>query len=164
MEKTVLNCLKIMTNIQNRNDDTNAIHHLLEHLTQAWNRQDAESYGAAFSQDARYIAFFGGIYRGRNEIIESHRALWEKTLKGTRMYYEVLEIRFVASDTAIVVTRGEVAKKEPKQLPKVQTYVATRQNDGQWLFDHFQNTKKSRFMQFLTYSLGPAATPSMDKR
>jgi uncharacterized protein (TIGR02246 family) len=146
-----------------RNEDKKSLHELMERLAEAWNRHDAEGYGAAFTENARYIAFFGGIYRGRTEIVESHRALWGKPLKGTRMYYEILEIRIISSDAAIVLARGEVAKTKPKQLPKVQTYVAARQANSQWLFDHFQNTKKSRIMQFLTYSLGPAAIPSIDK-
>lgn len=152
-----------MANDLHKNQDLQDLYNLLEQLAQAWARHDASQYGAAFTESARYIAFFGGIYRGREEIVQSHRALWEKPLKGTQMYYEILETRFVSADTAIILTRGEVAKKKPKQLPKVQTYIAVRQQDGRWLFEHFQNTKKGRLMQFLTYSLGPAAIPSLDK-
>lgn len=140
-----------------------SIRELLDRLADDWNRADVDAYGSLFTEDARYITFFGGIYRGRAEIVASHRVLWAKALKGTRMQGEVIEIRFVAPDVAIVVGRGEVTKKSPKKLPKVQSFVVVRQDDGRWLFAHFHNTKRAWLMRFLTYMLGPEAIPSLDR-
>jgi uncharacterized protein (TIGR02246 family) len=152
----------MMTN-SNQSADLASIRELLAQNAEAWNQHDAEAFGSAFSKDCHYIAFFGGIYRGQNEIIESHRTLWSKSLKGTRLFYEVLDIRFVTPDVAIIVTQGEVAKSSPKKLLKVQSYVAAKQDDGKWRFVHFQNTKTNKLMRFLTYMMGPSVIPSFDK-
>ncbi|WP_394850822.1 SgcJ/EcaC family oxidoreductase [Pendulispora brunnea] len=146
-----------------RQGDEQAIHALLERQAKAWNDADADAFGETFTEDSRYIAFFGGIYRGRSEIVASHRLLWKGILKGTRMHTEVLEIRFVNPDVAIVITRGEVAKRPPKRLPKVQSQVAVRDREAQWRFAHFQNTKRLRAMEWLTYRLGVDAIPSLDR-
>lgn len=146
----------------NSTADEKAIRELLDHTTDAWNRNDADAYGAAFTENASYVAFFGGIYRGRHEIIESHRVLFAKVLRGTRMYNEVVEIRLVAPDAAVLVTRGDVAKRAPKRLAKVQSYTVVC-IDGNWQFASFQNTRRSRVMRFLTYRTGSAAIPSIDK-
>jgi uncharacterized protein (TIGR02246 family) len=67
---------------------------------------DAEAYGALFTDDATYITFVGTCYRGRRDIVESHRALFGKFLKGTQLADEIIVIRFFGSGTAIVVSRG----------------------------------------------------------
>jgi uncharacterized protein (TIGR02246 family) len=154
---------RTMRDSQQQSVDERAISALLERMAQAWEEGDADAYGANFTEDCRYIAFFGGIYRGRSEIVESHRALWKKTLRGTRQYSELLEIRFVAPDMALVVTQGDVAKTPPKTLSKVQSYCVVRQPNGQWLAAQFQNTKKLKLMRFFTYLVGPAAIPSIDR-
>jgi uncharacterized protein (TIGR02246 family) len=139
-----------------------AIRALLDQLATAWNTADPDAYGDAFTDDARYIAFFGGIYRGRAEIASSHRALWGGALGGTQMFHEVVEVRLLSDDLAIAVTRGDVAKRRPKTLGKVQSYVVVRQA-GRWRIAQFQNTKRSRLFQFLTYRIGRDAIPSLDR-
>ncbi len=148
------------TNDMNRDD--RAIRALLDQMADAWRRADPDAYAGAFTEDCRYIAFFGGIYRGRAELAESHRLLWASALRGTELFSEVLEIRFLTPDVAVIVTRGDVAKKRPRKLEKVQSYVAVRR-DERWLFAHFQNTKRDGFIEFMTYRAGPGAIPSLDR-
>jgi hypothetical protein len=54
-------------------------------LVAAWDRGDAEAYGALFTEDASYLSFVGTVYRGRRDIPENHRALFAKFLKGTKL-------------------------------------------------------------------------------
>ncbi|MGH8929134.1 MAG: SgcJ/EcaC family oxidoreductase [Egibacteraceae bacterium] len=72
-----------MTDI--RANDESAISQLFEQLVDAWNHGDAEAYGALFTADASYTTFVGTQYQGRDDIIRSHRALFSKFLKGTRL-------------------------------------------------------------------------------
>jgi uncharacterized protein (TIGR02246 family) len=143
--------------------DELAIRDLLTRLAEAWDRGDPDAYGALFTDDARYIAYFGGIYRGRREIAESHRVLWAGVLKGTRMFWELVEIRFVTADIVLAVSRGDVGKKRPRKLPKIQSFVVARQPDGRWLLTHFQNTRRAPLIQFLAYRAGESAIPSLDR-
>jgi hypothetical protein len=79
------------------------------------------------------------------------------------MYLEIVEIRFVAPTVAVAVTRGDVAKRTPSRAAKVQSWVIVREAGGSWRIAQFQNTKRSRFFQFLTYRSSPAAIPSLDR-
>ncbi len=143
--------------------DEQSIRTLLDQMAEAWRRADPAAYAACFTEDCRYIAFFGSIYRGRTELTESHRMFWASApLKGTQMFSEVIEVRFMTPDVAVVVTRGDVAKKRPSKLDKVQSYVAVRRGQ-QWFFAHFQNTKRIPVVQFFTYRAGGAAVPSIDR-
>jgi uncharacterized protein (TIGR02246 family) len=134
---------------------------LLAATVDAWKRGDAEAYAACFTEDCRYIAFFGSVYRGRREVAESHRVLFAGPLANTRLFVETIELRFLSADTAILLTRGDAGRKQPRRLRKLQSYVASHQKDG-WLFAHFQNTKRLSLMRYLTYRAGAGAVPSLN--
>jgi uncharacterized protein (TIGR02246 family) len=124
-------------------DDRAAVTAVIASLLDAWGRHDADAYGAQFTEDATYITWLGTYTRGRREIAASHRALWAKFLKGTRLADQILDVRLVGSDTAIVTSRGDTYKrKPPRKLTKVQTYTLVRESDGQWRIAAFQNTKR----------------------
>lgn len=130
-------------------------------LIDAWKRHDAEAYGALFTEDASYITFMGTCYRGRREIASSHRALFEKALKGTELAGEVDDIRFFGADTAIVTGRGDTFKgKPPAGLTKVQTYTMVRGQDGQWRIAAFHNTKRKPILEALSFMFAPGTRPA----
>ncbi|HLJ32900.1 MAG TPA: SgcJ/EcaC family oxidoreductase, partial [Ktedonobacteraceae bacterium] len=60
-----------------------AIRTLLQRLNESWG--DTDAYAALFTEDADYVAFDGSHARGRNEIAEVHRPLFEGILKGSRL-------------------------------------------------------------------------------
>ncbi|TCO38639.1 hypothetical protein EV646_12013 [Kribbella antiqua] len=65
----------------------------------------------------------------------------------------------LTADTAVVVTRGEVAKKTPRKLGKVATYTLVRQ-DGQWLIAAVQKTKHKPLMEAVSFKFQPATVPA----
>lgn len=73
----------------------------------AWRRHDADTYGAQFTQDATYVTFVGTYYQGRRDIIDSHRTLFAKFLKGTQLADEILDVRFYGLDSAVITSRGD---------------------------------------------------------
>lgn len=90
----------------------------------------------------------------------SHRALFAGVLKGTRLADEVLDIRYYGPDVAVVTSRGDTYKGSPKQAPaKVQTYTVVR-GDGRWRIAAFQNTKRRKLMERMTFWITPAARPA----
>lgn len=131
---------------------------LLAQTAVAWRNGDANAYAALFTEDCTYVAFFGSIYRGRQEIAESHRVLFSGPLKNTQIFAEQIDLRFLSDDVALLLTRGEVAASRPSKLNKIQSYLAI-ERDGKWLFAHFQNTKRLPFMRFLTSLAGSGALP-----
>lgn len=44
--------------------DTAAVTAVLTDLVRAWERHDADAYGALFTEDATYITYIGTFYRG----------------------------------------------------------------------------------------------------
>ncbi|MFE7742164.1 SgcJ/EcaC family oxidoreductase [Nocardia sp. NPDC057455] len=142
------------------NTDRLGILALLADMTDAWGRADADAYGAVFTEDATYTSYLGTHYRGRADIVASHRALFAGVLKGTRLADEVLDIRHCGPDVAVVTSRGDTYKGSPKPAPaKVQTYTVVRR-DGRWRIAAFQNTKRRKLMERITFWFTPAARPT----
>ena len=142
------------------NDDRTAVMLLVYALEDAWARHDADAYGALFTSDATYTTFLGTRYRGRSEIVESHRALFARAQRGTRIANDILDIRFYGPDTAVLTSSGDTYKGErPERLGKVQTYTIVRRPDGAWRIAAFQNTKRRPLLEELSFRLAPAARP-----
>lgn len=134
------------------------IEDLFDRHRDAWNRGDGAAYGATFAADATYVSWLGTLYRGGEDIGRSHQALFDSYLKHTRMTVEILDIRHYGPDAAVVTTRGDVARKSPRRLTKVQTYTVVRQ-DGEWRIAAFQNTKHARLREAVSFKLQPETGP-----
>jgi uncharacterized protein (TIGR02246 family) len=142
-------------------DDTIALRDLFARTIEAWDRGDAEAFGAAFTEDADYVIYTGTHYRGRRKIADVHGVLFRRFLKGSRLYGEITDIRFPAPDVAVLVTRGGVLKRRwsrPK-ADKVQTFVAVRR-DGGWLFTAFQNTSRKPLFEWVASRTDRRMAPS----
>lgn len=144
--------------------DRNAVTAVLTSLVDAWRRHDADAYGALFTEDATYTTFVGTYYRGREDIVESHRILFGKYVKGTRLADEILDVRFYGPGTAVITGRGDTYKGDrPKKLTKVQTYTLVREADGQWRVAAFQNTKRKPLMEALSFKSAPGLIPAAQR-
>lgn len=142
-------------------DDRTAVTSVIGALVDAWNRQDAEAYGRLFTEDATYVTWVGTHYRGRRDIVASHHALFTKFVKGTKLADEILDLRFLGPDTAVVTGRGEIYKGDrPAKLTKVQTYVLVRAADGGWRIAAFQNTKRKPLMEAVSFRFAPDLVPT----
>ncbi|MET7772689.1 SgcJ/EcaC family oxidoreductase [Nocardia sp. NPDC005366] len=140
--------------------DTAAIRALIQRSQDAWDRGDGAAYGACFTDDATDVTYMGAVYHGGAEIGRGHQALFDSFLKGTRLTVEIIEIRRYNGDTAVVVTRGESAKRAPKKLGKLATYTVVRDADGQWRIAAVQKTRRRALMEALTFTLQPASRPA----
>jgi uncharacterized protein (TIGR02246 family) len=129
-----------------------AVRALLQRLNETWG--DADAYAALFTEDGDYVAFDGSHARGRTEIAETHRPLFEGILKGSRLVGVgvPVEVRFLAPGVALVHSGGAVLrlrqKKPSRRAISVQTLVAVKRED-RWLFAAFQNTRYRPFAQTL---------------
>lgn len=100
-------------------------------------------------------------YQGRRDIVESHRTLFAKYLKGTQLADEILDIRFLRPDVAVVTGRGDTYKgSRRKRLSKVQTYTLVREPDGRWRIAAFQNTKRNPLMEAVSFKTAPGTIPA----
>lgn len=140
-------------------NDEQEIRAVLAELVAAWGRHDADAYGAMFTEEATYTTFVGSLYRGRDAIVESHRALFRSFLKGTSLADERIEVRFPGPDVAVVTSRGDVVKgRRRRRLGKAQTYTLVR-GDGGWRIAAFHNTKRRPLLETISARLQPATAP-----
>lgn len=141
--------------------DRQAITDVIAALVDAWGRHDAAAYGELFTDDATYVTYVGTHYQGRRDIMESHRILFAKYLKGTQLADEILGIRFLGPNTAVVTGRGDTYKgRPPRRLTKVQTYTLVREHDGRWRIAAFQNTKRKPLLEAISFRTAPGLIPS----
>ncbi|MEU6370206.1 SgcJ/EcaC family oxidoreductase [Streptomyces sp. NPDC046931] len=144
--------------------DVAAVTSVLNELVAAWERHDAEAYGELFTEDATYITFVGTFYQGRQDIVDSHRTLFAGFLKGSKLADEVLGIRFLGPDVAVVNGRGDTYKgKRPQKLAKIQTYTLVHQDDGKWRIAAFHNTKRRPLMESISHRFAPGLIPAAEK-
>jgi len=117
---------------------------LFEDLLEDWGRGDGEAYGSHFTEDADYVAFDGTRTRGRREISASHQRLFDKFLKGTRLTGNILNIKFLSPDVALIhATGGTVMPGKTKPSPErdsIQTLVAVCEGT-EWRFAAFHNSR-----------------------
>ncbi|WP_433431482.1 SgcJ/EcaC family oxidoreductase [Nonomuraea sp. CA-141351] len=138
---------------------TTEIQSLFAELEDAWNRGDGNAYGECFTADASYTTFVGTVYHGREDLASGHQALFDTVLKGTKMFNEIVEVRFYGTGTAVAVGKGDVAKKHPGKLTKVQTYTLVREADGRWRIASFHNTRRRPLLEAVSFKYVPASRP-----
>lgn len=116
-------------------------------MTTAWNAGDAAAYARCFTPTADYLAFDGQWYRGRAEIERCHREVFE-FMRGSKLVYgSTFEVRRPAHGVAVVIAEGAALlpwQTEPRRgRLSVNTSVAVKMPDGDWLLSTFQNTRVS---------------------
>ncbi|WP_228539763.1 SgcJ/EcaC family oxidoreductase [Nocardia sp. XZ_19_385] len=157
-------CASVTPTGQAAPGDREAVCGVLESLIDAWDRNDADAYGAQFTEDATYATYVGSYYEGRADIVNSHKALFAKFLEGSKLANSYLGIRFLSPDAAIVTGRGDdYTGDAPAELSKVQTYTLVRQADGQWRVAAFHNTQRKSVMERFSFILSPDTRPEAEK-
>lgn len=130
--------------IEPRPGDAEQVRRLYLAVMDGWNAGDAKAFAAPFADEADFIAFDGSRFHGRDEIVKSHEPLFQKYMKGTRLVGDVIDLRFVAPDVAVMHARGSTimrGRREPSpERDSLQTMVAVRRDD-RWQLVAFQNTR-----------------------
>ncbi|MBA3945721.1 MAG: SgcJ/EcaC family oxidoreductase [Herpetosiphonaceae bacterium] len=121
-----------------------AVQGLLQQLNDAWACGDADAYANVFTEDADYVVLDGTHLKGRRAIAESHRPLFERFLKGSRLVGEPASVRLLVDDVALIHSKGAVLRAGQKQPSRrrvsVQTMVAVKHGND-WRLAAFQNTR-----------------------
>ncbi|WP_277212395.1 SgcJ/EcaC family oxidoreductase [Isoptericola croceus] len=139
---------------------------VVDGLEASWAAHDASAYGSAFTPDATYTTFAGTHYAGRQDIIDSHAALFDDVLNGTRLDNSYLALRFLTSDVAVLTVRGDTYEGDtPGTSTKVQTYTLVRADGGDqgWSVAAFQNTQRKPIMERIQFLWMPGTVPAAER-
>jgi uncharacterized protein (TIGR02246 family) len=82
--------------------DEAAVQQLLNELTDAWNRGDAEAYGARYQADGTFTNVNGAFYVGRDEFNRRHEEVFRGIFKGTAIRLATKKLRFPRPDVAVM--------------------------------------------------------------
>jgi menaquinone-9 beta-reductase len=131
--------------------DDDAIRNLVDRQAMAWAAGDPEAYASVFTHDADYVTFLGSHHKGRAAIAASYAPLFKKLLAGSRLDFEITQLRYLTPDVALIharvaVTKG--ARRRTQRRTRVNTSIAVR-TDGGWRLAASQNTTHRRFAEKL---------------
>jgi len=114
-------------------DTLNQSLRLYEQLLRAWNDQDADAFGAVFADDGSSVGFDGSTMNGRQEIVETIRAIFMNHRTATYVA-KVREVREIGAD--VVLLRAVVGMTPPggaelnPAVNSIQSVVMTKQGTG----------------------------------
>ena len=74
---------------------------LFAQLLRAWNEQNADAFGAVFAEDGSAVGFDGSTMNGRQEIVETIRAIF-KNHRTAAYVAKVREVRGLGADVVLV--------------------------------------------------------------
>jgi uncharacterized protein (TIGR02246 family) len=136
-------------------EDEAAIERSMQEMADAWRAGDGAAYGAAFAEDAEYLAVTGDVSRGREEIGRSHQRIFDTFFKNTRLSGKgEVSMRAIAPGVAVVRAKGAVLfanEKDGEVAPNGIVKFTFVRRDGEWRAVDFQNTPvgKGRMLKFL---------------
>lgn len=82
--------------------DEAAIQQLASELCDAWNRGDADAFGARYRADGTFTNVNGTFHVGREEFIRRHAEVFAGPFKGTTLNLTPRLLRFVRPDVAVI--------------------------------------------------------------
>ncbi|WP_433198718.1 SgcJ/EcaC family oxidoreductase [Nocardia sp. CA-107356] len=107
---------------------------VFQQVMQTWTDNDAEAFGALFTDDSDYVSYDGTRAIGRKEHQGNHDKLFRGVLAGSALVGELESIRYVTPDVAILHGTASVLMPWRSQLPKRrlsrQTVVLVRMPEG----------------------------------
>jgi uncharacterized protein (TIGR02246 family) len=124
-------------------DDIAAIRAVIADIEAGFNAKDAERSVEHFTEDATAVGVAGVLVRGRDALLEAHRAGYAGPLADQYARYELGAITFLRPDVAVAHKRARAvdASGAPLELDHtmVALYVFVRE-DGRWRVAARQNT------------------------
>lgn len=116
----------------------------LEGVYKAWGENDADAFVENYTEDARVI-LPGSHLQGKDGVRKTMAAGFAGPLKGSSTVDKVLDIRFLDSTSAVVISEsgilmaGETTVPDPRMV--MATWVLTKR-DGRWLITSYHNCQR----------------------
>jgi uncharacterized protein (TIGR02246 family) len=92
-----------MLGAQNGPDEA-AVRKIIQDEGTAWNKGDAEGYSRHFAADGTFTNILGMFFTGREAFRDRHEDILKGVFRGTVLRQEVVSVKFVRPDVAVVET------------------------------------------------------------
>ncbi len=114
-----------------------------QRISKAWAQHDAEAFGNAFTEDGTLILPGNVFLTSRKDIRDFMDKGFSGPYKGTRVTGEPIDVKYLARNIAVVITKGGVlAPGETEVAPEraIRAMWVLKRRDRQWLIECYQNT------------------------
>jgi uncharacterized protein (TIGR02246 family) len=128
---------------QSKSDD-DAIRALLVTHTEQWNAHDMDAWSAILHDDADWVHWGGGYWRGKAAIVRGHRAIHAAHYKNTMMSPQRIEdLTFLTPETAIAHVRSEMSgdERSPGETFQYRKSIVFTKKSGIWRIRALHNTR-----------------------
>src|SRR5208282_1386985 len=96
--------------------DETAVHSIIEEEIAAWNSGDAAAFARHFAADGTFTNIRGQFFTGREAFQERHDFIFKGIYRGTTMKQDIVSLKFVRPEVAVVETITAVIGIE-KRVP-----------------------------------------------
>ena len=137
----------MVAQIQNKDDEAQ-IRAIVQSESDAWNRGDAQAFGAHYAEDGSFTNVIGQQLYGRQEFIDQHAHIFSTIYKGSQNSLVVGKIKFLRPDVAVVDIVGTLsgANRLPPGLKaqedgalRVKLQEVMTKENGSWWIAAFHN-------------------------
>jgi uncharacterized protein (TIGR02246 family) len=84
--------------------DEAAIRTIIQGEVASWNKGDAEAYSKNFAQDGTFTNILGMFFIGHDAYRDRHAEIFKGMFRGTVLQQDIVSVKFVRPDVAIVET------------------------------------------------------------
>ena len=84
--------------------DEAAIRGILDDETVTWNKGDSDGYSRHFAENGTFTNVLGMFFSGHQAFQDRHEEIFKGRFRGTTLRLEIVSLRFVRPDVAIVET------------------------------------------------------------
>jgi uncharacterized protein (TIGR02246 family) len=113
----------------------------IEGVISAWADNDARAFSDRYTEDASIITAEGLYWKGREPICSVMTMLYAGPLKGSKVFNNPEEIRFINDTAAVAVCRYGILLGGLTELPPEEKRLSTwalSKHDGEWLVAAWQ--------------------------
>lgn len=94
---------------QSQSEDEMQIRAIVQSETDAWNRGDAEAFGAHYAENGSFTNVIGQQLYGRKAFIAQHASIFSTIYKGSHNVFSVSRTTFLRPDVALVEIDGTLS-------------------------------------------------------
>lgn len=132
--------------VSTRSADETAAKAAVENIGKAWAANDANAFADAYTVDGTMILSGDRFVRGRETIRTMVTQQFASAHRGTTLLQNVIDVRLLGSDTAVVITEGGVlapGEAVPAREREIRATWVMQKQSGDWLIAAYQNTRNA---------------------